>query len=57
MFPLAHKENAVKKFIAKVTQTAVLVEIHSRLCLVYARLFNSKMVHLGSIQTYYTYSR
>lgn len=31
MFALAHKENAVKKFIAKVTQTEVLVEIHFRL--------------------------
>lgn len=56
MFLLAHKENAVKKFIAKVTQTGVLVEIHFRLCLVFARLLNGKMVQVGSIQTNYMYS-
>lgn len=39
MFPLAHKENAVKKFIAKVTEIGVLVEIHFRLCLVFALVY------------------
>lgn len=46
---LTHQENAVKKFIAKVTQTGMLVEIHNRLCLVFAHLFNIKMVQVGSI--------
>lgn len=55
LFLLAHKKNAVKKFIAKVTQTGVLVQTHFRLCLVFDRLFNSKMVQEESVQINYMY--
>lgn len=51
VFVLAHKENTVEKFIAKVTQTGVLVEMQFHgFC---SCLFNSKMVPVGSIQTKY----